>query len=148
MRRTLAFLSLLLLFASCERFKFLSQDGICARMPFSEGERAQITEISIRPNRAYGAMAMKAETDYDMIDEFYDFLLARKDGWRAPVSGVPEGTYIVSLSAGSHLLTEVGIGPGYVSAPGCEGYNYMRDLSPAEMRELERILQFEISPER
>ncbi|MGV6800600.1 MAG: hypothetical protein ACWA5L_01610 [bacterium] len=137
-----------MLLASCEQISALSQDGICAIMPFDEQERAQITELTIRPNRTYGAMAMKAETDRDMINDFYAFLLARKRSWRAPVSGVPEGTYIIELSSSERLLNKVGIGPGYLSAKGCEGYAYMRDLSPQDMKQVEYILGMSIAAER
>lgn len=140
-----ALLLITLTLGGCQYLAFLRADGVCTQMPFTEGDKAQITEITVRPNVKYGAQAMLAETDPDMIRDFYSFLQARRTGWRAPVGGVPAGEYLVTLSRGDKQITEVGVGPGYVTAPGCEGYAYTRQLSGGETAELEQILGIELS---
>ncbi len=104
----------------------------CGDMGFDE-RLHDITEVRVHDNRSdqLERAPVNVIADAAQIDRWRQFLLARPDGWHAPIAGVPVGRVRTVFWLGDQRRAAVALGPNFVEAQGC-GYFFIRTLSDAE----------------
>ena len=104
----------------------------CTDMGFDESLR-DITEVRVHDNLSdqEERSPVNVIADASGIDRWRQFVLARQDGWHAPIAGVPIGRVRTVFWKGEERRAAVSLGSNFIEAQGC-GYFFIHTLSDAE----------------
>jgi hypothetical protein len=117
--------------------------GCGAMFPMARCEDMQLparlrdaTEVRVHDNRRdqlertpVNVIAAPAQ-----IERWRQFVLARQDGWHAPIAGVPVGRVRTVFWRGDQRIADVSLGRNFLEAQGC-GYFFIRTLTNNETAE-------------